>query len=620
MMFYKKISLMIVLALIAGCTPLAQADLDTAPVNIPRQTSAPLSPAVAEKVAVLRNLPVREFIDQSYIQLMLRDPDLVLAAEGVGAYGLTNDHFTDISDAYIRETQSLESAILDQLHTYDRAGMTREQQIHYDVYEWYLDQSVQGHRFMYYNYLVNSDSTYSLDGYVIYLMTSFEIKDRKSAEVYISHLSEFDTWMDQLLEGLKLSEQAGVIPSKYMIERSLFQVGRGYSDDVHAELSNVDENVLYTSFRDKLGGVKNLTNEEKQTLLDDSRARVEQIVIPAMLKLQDYLTYLLPIAPEEAGFFHVPDGGDYYAYKLRQTTTTDMSPAEIHQLGLDEVKRLQAEMREFAHAELDYPRDSSMYELNQKLSEVPNIPPYELPRYYQSLFDKMEQKRSSYFNLFPKREVILRLDTNGDATDYHSPFDIPGPVFFELPLTGSRAWLPVYFYHEYYPGHTLSDFLSHELDMPLPIIKNETLFPGYVEGWATYTEQLTREMGLYDDYPLAKLRSLQLTLTHAAKAVAETGIHAKGWTLEEAATYMSTATGQPTPPGAILHLVVFPGYRCSYLVGYVKILEFRQRAQDRLGDKFDIRKFHDTILKYGQMPLSVMERVVDDWIEEKMKQ
>ena len=602
--------------LLAGCETAPQTA--GAPLTPPNVTSMPLPPGINDEIASLKDLSVLEFIDQSYIQLMLRDPDAVMLTDGVGAYNLENNRFTDISDAHLRETQALEVAMLNQLRTYDRAALNADEQIYYDAYEWYLSRSVQGHPYAYYNYLVTSDG-YSKDQEAVYFMGSLRITDRKSAEDYIARLADMDTRTAQLLEGLKLREQAGVIPSRYMVQRLLYQVERGYADDVRADLADADENILWLHFRDELRNAASLSAEEKQNLLAQAKTEVQQTVIPSWLKLQEYFSYLLTIAPENPGYYYVPNGAEYYAYKLRRDTTTDMTAAEIHQLGLAEVKRLQTEMRKFAHAALDYPSDISMYELNQKMMRDPTVPSYELLQYDQGTYDRLLQKRSAYFNLFPDREVTLRIDANARALDYHTPLDAPGPVYFDLPLITSRAYFPVYFYHEYFPGHALSEFISYEQGAPFPIVHAETLFPGYVEGWATYTEQLIWEMGLYDEYPMSNLKRLELTLIHAAKMVAETGIHTQGWTLEEAAEYMSATTGQPTPPGDVLQLVSFPGYRCSYIVGYVKIMELRQRAQTQLGDRFDIREFHDTILKHGQMPLTLLEQVVDDWLETKAK-
>jgi uncharacterized protein (DUF885 family) len=189
------------------------------------------------------------------------------------------------------------------------------------------------------------------------------------------------------------------------------------------------------------------------------------------------------------------------------------------------------------------------------------------------------------------------------------------PYGFQLP----RYELPSWLYHEDIPGHMLSQMLFYELDLPAPTFHKTVLIPVYLEGWALYMEELAWEMGLYENNPYGNLGRLEFKILRAARLVTETGIHSQGWTLEEATSYISAATGRPTPPSETIRYIFDPGQGCSYYLGYLKIMELRQRAQDRLGDNFDIREFHDVLLKHGQIPLSVMERVVDDWIETELK-
>lgn len=173
--------------------------------------------------------------------------------------------------------------------------------------------------------------------------------------------------------------------------------------------------------------------------------------------------------------------------------------------------------------------------------------------------------------------------------------------------------IPSYVFDETVPGHYLQGALAREPN--LPAFSRELHPNGYVEGWAVYAEQLAGEMGLYDDHPEANLGCLQFELARAARLVIDAGIHTKGWTLQEAATAYEQTTGRAAVPYALDRYVILPGQGCVYTIGLLKIPALRQRAREALGDRFDIKAFHDVILGHGPMPLEVLDRVVDDWIE-----
>jgi len=627
--------LMILLMLVGACVPAAEdASIPVANVSIVQEPAIThLSPAAQAVFDQLQGLPIGEFFEEAYRQIAIRDPDILiyfvegsyanLQAGPYAKYGITNDHFTNISDAYIRETQEIQHVILDLLHTYDRLAMSYDQQVTYDTYEWYLNSLIEEHQFMYYNFPINSESSWGMsqDTALIYLLVDMEIKTRQDADDYIARLSNLDIWVEQMLEGLKLREQAGIIPSKYMLRCSLAQLNRGYSFNANDRLESSEDNPLYTFFVKKLEKNKTISGEEKQILAEQARAEVERTVIPAWKKLRDYLDYLLTIAPEETGAWNLPDGQAYYAYKLRSATGTKMTAEQIHQLGLSEVARLQDEMRSFAHRELGYPSDITMYQLRKQLmKDAGPLRDEEVLPVTQALVDGVEAKRNEYFNIYPSKEVIVKI-AYPDVVYDDPAFSEPGPTVIRIPygIQLPRYELPSWLYHETIPGHVFSQMLFYELDLSAPTFHKTAMMPDYLEGWALYMEELTWEMGLYENDPYGNLGRLEFRILRAARLVTETGIHTQGWTLENATSYISAATGRPTPPSEVIRYIFDPGQGCSYYLGYLKIMQLRQRAQDRLRDEFDIREFHDVILEHGQMPLPVMERVVDDWIEAKLK-
>jgi len=630
--FLLLILLLLIMKLPIGCSPGQLAVPVAQSMSASNEKPAPLSPALEANLADMQDLPIEEFFEESYRQLISRNPDLVIYLEGsyenvkIGPYakfGIRNDRFTDISDAYTRDTQQLTLAILDLLHEYDRSTLTYDQQVAYDIYEWYLNDRVRGFQFTYYYYPVNSAPGWSQDIDLIGTMSDFQIITLDDAENYLARLSEVDTFTDQLIERMELCEEAGVLPTRFMLQGSLAQIARAYSNDPRYNLSVPEENELYTLFEEKLERVDEISYEQKVELLERARIEIERTVIPAWTRLQDHLTYLETIAPEETGAWHIPNGEAYFAYRLESAITTDISADELHELGLRELEQIQDEMRRIAHEELGYPRKITIYELNKRLKEESGSTDImDLVDIHQSFLDGLESQKGEYFNIYPSREIVIKIAYPDKIYD-DPDFEDPGPFIVRL---GSRFGnfyerfeMDSWFYHEIMPGHVFSQFLLREMDLSAPTLQKSVLIPAYLEGWALYSEQLAWEMGLYEGNPLSNLGRLEFKALRAARLVAETGIHTKGWSLEEATSYFSAATGRPTPPSEVLRYIVDPGHGCSYYVGYLKIMELRQRAQEQLGPEFDIREFHDTILRYGQLPLPVMERVVNDWIATKLE-
>jgi uncharacterized protein (DUF885 family) len=647
---YNVIGIMaLVLILIAGCKPTdptattvpptatdtpiptdhlsrqATPETLTQPTNTPTATLTPTlasepppdQPSIANIVAQLEGLPSDEFLEQSYRQLQLRDPDALAISGLADEYGVANDVFTNMSDDYVRETQDLEAAILDLLRTYDRSALLPHQQLSHDVYEWYLDDLVRGHAFMYYDYPVNSLTIWGKQNWLIDFMVSYQpITDKQDAGDYVARLSQIDTWVEQLLEGLRLRGQAGVVPPSDILEESIRQV-EGHLQMQGTGSFQVEAIQLYTSFREKLEQVEGISAREMQSLLDSARAEIEQTFLPAFLELRDYLVTLETVATQESGVWRFPDGDAYYAYMLRHETSTNMSPEQIHELGLSEVARIQAAMRAIA-TRMGYPEDIPMADLDERLSAHGDYLEGEALLYeYGRLIAEAEQATDSFFRLLPGAELVIQPEPFGSGIGYYLPPPLdgagPGVFYTNLDYPIIRHIIPSFIFHETIPGHHLQGALARELD--LPTFRRELDLNGYVEGWAVYAERLAWEMGLYENDPLANLGRLGFELSRAARLVIDTGIHAKGWTRQEAAAYYEEATGRPTSPSAMNRYVILPGQGCGYTIGLLKILELRQRAMDRLGDGFDIKAFHNVILGHGPMPLEILERNVDDWIE-----
>jgi uncharacterized protein (DUF885 family) len=575
--------------------------------------------SIGEILTSLQGLSLDDFFEESYRQLLLRDPEKLTVLGIAESFGLRNDRLNDISDAYIRETQELEAAILDLLRAYDRDELTPEQQVSYDVYEWYLDDLVRGHEFMYYDYPIH----HFFSGYhdeLLQLLTEFHpLTDKHDAEDYVSRLSQVDDQVEQLLEGLRLREEIGVIPPRFILQLTM--------GGVQALANGTAGNPLYATFRKKVTALDGLSEDEKQALLDAALKEIEESVSPAFQSLEVYLTQLTTVATNDAGVWKFPNGDAYYAHILRNQSSADLTPQEVHELGLAEVARIQAELRQ-VFDELGYPEDESIVALIARAAEDGGS--YEtqsqagreqVVEAYEAILDEVDHKLDEVFDIRPQAELIVIGDTSGGGGGYYmeSSKDGSRPGAFHAGVGGhevSKFDMPTIAYHEAIPGHHFQIAIAQEMD--LPSFRNDLFFNGYGEGWALYAERLAWDLGLYDDDPYGNVGRLRFELLRAVRLVADTGIHAKRWTREETSAYMGEIVGGLSVETD--RYIALPAQATGYKIGMVKILELRQRAMDQLGDQFDFKEFHRVVLGNGSMPLEVLERVVNDYIEAKLNQ
>ncbi len=615
------LTLLAVLMLLVGCQSVFPTALPSPTIGVQQPiptiqpTPATTQLPIDEIIASLQGLPIGQFFEASYHELLFRDPDKLFVNGLAEQFDVPGDQFTDRSDAYIRDTQQLEVVIWNLLNTYDHTSLTQEQQLSYDIYAWYLDDRIRGQEFMYNDYPVNPLTIWGIQNWLIDFMVNYlPLETEQDAQNYISRLSQLDTWVDQILEGLKLREQAGVVPPRSIIQDAITQL------EAHIQMEpqgsfNVDGIELYTSFVSRLEDAEGINAQDKPALILAARTEIEQTFVPAFLKLGEYLLYLKSIAMDDLGVWKFPNGEAYYAYLLRQQTSTDMTPDEIHELGLAEVERILAEIRQVA-VELGYPPDVSLAELNP---EVDSLAGDALLAEFQRLIEAMELKVGDFFNLYPSTGLVILPEPYGSLSYYIPPpldGSGPGKFFVSMDQPLSSDIIPSFIYHETIPGHHLQGALTREMN--LPTFQKNIEFNAYLEGWASYAERLAWEMGVYENDPYGNLGRLSFELSRAIRLVVDTGIHARGWTADQALDYLEGIYGVRSSPSALTRYIVLPGQACGYTIGMHKILELRQSAMDQLGSQFDIKEFHDIVLGNGPMPLDILENVVNEWIEDKL--
>lgn len=592
-----------------------------------KETDTPPSQSsIDEIISALEGLPIDQFFDESYKQLLLRDPELLTELNLSEEFGLRDDQLNNLSPSYLEETQALETAILDLLHAYDRQSLTPDQQLSYDVYEWVMDNMVRGHEFAYYNYPLNHFIN-SYDFELNTLLTELHpLNDQQGVEDYISRLSQVDAQVDQLLEGLAIREQLGVIPPDFILEMT-----RSNLRDYLSMTSNNPESIepryvpAFYIFNESLESVPDLSLEERMAYRELALQKVEESFIPGYVKLIEYIDNLLPLSNSNAGVWKLPNGDEYYAYLLRKETSTELNADEIHELGLSEVERIKGEMRA-AFTQLGYPEDESFgSSLNRVIRESgyydisSDSGKAEYIAAVEAIIEDADDRMGELFDIGPKWGVEV---VPGPMGGYYIPGAVDGsrPGAYHISVMGSgrsKFLEPTTAYHEAVPGHHYQIATAQAMDIPM--FRKGAGINGFVEGWALYAERLAYEAGFYDQDPYGNIGRLQMELLRAMRLVADTGIHAKGWTRLEAQSYIDDTWGAP---GYFTHevdrYIVMPAQATGYKIGMLKILELRQRAMDALGENFDIKEFHNIVIGNGNLPLEILEQLVDEYIQGKL--
>jgi uncharacterized protein (DUF885 family) len=564
------------------------------------------------------------FYDRVFAQFALDSPEMLSSMRILpSSLDFYSDKFDDASVAHEAKQVQLVKDDHAMLLKYDRSKLDREGQLSYDVLEYFLRIQVEGDPFRDYDFPVNQ--MFGIQTSLTNFMTgTHQVKSEGDAKNYIARLNKFPLKFDQVIEGLRVRESKNIIPPKFTVEEVLKQM-----DAFTAKPSK--ENPLYVSFKTKLDKIPadKLDQDKRDSLLADVDQAIQQSVYPAYKKLIDYFTQLQPKAQSNDGAWHLPNGDAYYAYRVREETTTDMTPEQVHQLGLSEVARITTEMDEILKGQ-----GLSEGPIGPRVQPLANDPAQLFPntaegkaamlKQYQAILDEVNAGLGNSFDVRPKLGVEVQAvpefaqATAPGAYYEGGSFDGTRPgVFYanmrdtnETPKFAMRSLA----YHEGIPGHHFQISVAQELT-GVPFFRRVLPFTAYVEGWALYSERLAWELG-FEKNPLDNLGRLRDEMMRAVRLVVDSGIHYKHWTREQAISYMMENTGmaESDVTAEIERYIVDPGQALAYKVGMLKILELREKAKQQLGPKFDIKQFHDQVLIHGALPLELLQRVIDDWI------
>ncbi|MEM7740566.1 MAG: DUF885 domain-containing protein [Pseudomonadota bacterium] len=455
------------------------------------------------------------------------------------------------------------------------------------------------------------------------------VRSIKDAENWLSRLAEVDRVLNELVLVTQRDAAQGVVPPHFALE-AVAQSARSI-----ASIRAADHPIA-TSFRARLSDIDGLSDAAKLELYERAITILETEVYPAFLRFGAEIELLIPKAGRDAGLWRLPRGAEMYRIALEAWGANGLTPEEIHQIGLDDVERIHGDMNMLLQ-DVGYRQGS----VGERMAQLFKDPRYLIPNTDEAKADlvaKLQQDADSvleiadeWFLTIPNYDVEVRRipvhEQDVSSGGYYTPPPLDGsrPGIFWVNMKDS-ADIPVYtlkslVFHEAVPGHHFQAGMALSVT-DQPLIQNMMWFGDYGEGWALYTEELALEMGLYEGDPLGNLGRLRMELYRAARLVVDTGLHHKRWSRDTAIDYMVDVTGESRESIAreVERYAVWPGQAASYKLGMIQFQRLRLRAEDQLGEGFDLREFHDVVLRDGSMPMAVLEGQVDAWIASKQSE
>ena len=534
------------------------------------------------------------------------------------------DQWSDASPEFAQESFELGQADLAHMReTFDYDALDDSAQLSWHLFEYDAERSAEGQRWADHRYTFTPRSGPHMNA-ASFLINNHRVDTVEDAEAYIGRLRNLPVYMDQSIANSRRSAEIGVLTPLWTYEPMITTARNIISG---APFDDGEASPLLADFTGKVEAL-GLEADEQARLIGEAEAALTEAVAPAYERVIALFEEQAAVATEDDGVWKHPDGGEFYNYLLNGYTTMDLSAEEIHQLGLSEVARIHDEMRGIME-QVGYEGSLQDFFEFMRTDEQFYYPNTDEGRdgYLAdatALIDTMRETLPQMFNTFPRAEMevrrveIFRQDSAGKAF-YQRPApngSRPGVYYANL---RDMSLMPTYqmealAYHEGIPGHHMQLAIMQELE-GVPAFRRFGGYTAYTEGWGLYTEYLPKEYGFYSD-PYSDFGRLAMELWRACRLVVDTGLHSQQWTRQEAVDYLAENT--PNPLGdsiaAIDRYIVYPGQATAYKVGMLEILRLRGVAEEALGDRYDIRDFHDVVLTQGAMPLSVLEQRVNAWI------
>lgn len=527
-----------------------------------------------------------------------------------------NDRWTDMSREAIDLRKKHPHELLEKLKEIDPSQLTGQDLLSYELFEYELNNEIEGEKFP--SELFALDQ---LDGPQFSLAQTAEQMPFDSVEDYenyVARLKSFPTFLDQITDLLK----EGIKTRWVQPPGPLASIPKQISGQLKADAT---DSPLFKPFDDF---PESIPQADQDRLREAGKQAIAQAVFPAMLKLKSFVEdEYLPNGADVIGAAALPNGRAYYAYKARSSTTTDLTPQEIHEIGLSEVKRIRGEMEKVIR---ESGFEGNFDDFIKFLKSDPQFYYTEaddLLMGYRDIAKQVDAKLPKLFVTLPRLPYGVRAFPDYEAPNQTSARYYPGSIDaaragFFMANTYALDSRPKYemqalTLHEAVPGHHLQIARAQELS-DLPRFRRNGHYTAFVEGWALYAESLGEEMDFYQT-PYDKFGQLTFEMWRACRLVVDTGMHNMGWSRQQAITFFQENSGKSPLEVAVEidRYIVWPGQALAYKIGELQIKKLRARAEQELGDDFDIRQFHNAVLDNGALPLPILERVIDRWIAEQ---
>lgn len=570
---------------------------------------------------------VNEFLEARFQARVNREPEFQTRLGIKRDAGKWNDISKEFEYAVIEGNKIALNWMLDSISP---SALNKETKLSFDLYQQKLENSISDYKYRLYDYPVNQ--MHGMQAEIpAFLINSHQIKTVKDAEDYIARLHGLKALFEQLAVNLKERQEAGILPPKFVFGHVISD-SKNLIKGAPFQHSATRNSTLLNDFTDKVKKL-DIEDAEKNALIEKAIAGLLQGVLPGYTVLIETLEQQEKVATTNDGVWKFPDANAYFKMKLQRTTTTNLSSDKIHELGLSEVTRIHGEMNvikvkvgftgtlqeffEFMRTDKQFYYEATAEGKEAYIEKAVTI------------IDSMKTRLDELFLVKPKAEIYVkaveafREKSAGKAFYQRPAADGSRPGIYYANLYDMEA-MPTYqmealAYHEGIPGHHMQLAIQQELE-GMPNFRKFGGYTAYTEGWGLYTEYLPKELGFYSD-PYSDFGRLAMELWRACRLVVDTGIHTKKWTREEGIKYYTDNTPNAVSDAVkmVERHIVMPSQATAYKIGMLKILDLRQIAKDQLGDKFDIRKFHEVVLSNGAIPLNVLENLIKEWITKELE-
>jgi uncharacterized protein (DUF885 family) len=569
------------------------------------------------KKEVMQVKPLNDFLEAYYEE---RLPLFPLEATQAGDNRYNDLLPNDISLDFRKELKAFYTRYDSGIKAYDRASLSEQEQVSYDVFKREMEISLE--RLTFHDHYMPIQQFWGMTLTIPQLgsgQSSQPFKTAKDYDNFLRRIDGFAVWMDTAIVNMRKGLASGHTFPKVLMERVLPQ-----AKDML--VTDITKSIFWqpvANFPDSVSAA------DKTRLTTAYTAAIKEKILPAYQHLYDFIQQeYIPHTRLTSGISAIPQGADYYHHLIRYWTTTDMTPDQIYNTGLNEVQRIREEMENVKN-QTGFKGD--LKEFFEYVKTDKKFTPYKTPEQilagFKAINTRMEPQLKQLFNLVPKSKFEVRQTEAFRAASASAEYNLgtpdgSRPGIFYVPILDAATFnytgMETLFLHEAIPGHHYQGSLQMENE-ELPRFRRFLWYGAYGEGWALYTESLGKELGLYTD-PYQYFGHLGDGIHRAIRLVVDVGLHTKNWTREDAIKYMME--NEPIDEqGAVAEIeryMAIPGQALSYKIGQLKILELRKKATEKLGDKFSKASFHDEVLKYGCLPLDILEARVNQWIEKQL--